>query len=98
MKLRTDRGFISVRGLARLKTLLALVSSLFNCCLIASTQLEPIDDPYEEPTNADIVVDITTQTIPEIVHSTSSRILVIRYDLTELYLGIVLLLETNGLL
>ncbi|KAG8740808.1 Sulfate adenylyltransferase [Ceratobasidium sp. 414] len=28
-----------------------------------------IDDPYEEPTDADIVVDVTTQTIPEIVHS-----------------------------
>ncbi|CUA66887.1 sulfate adenylyltransferase [Rhizoctonia solani] len=28
-----------------------------------------VDDPYEEPTDADIVVDTTTQTIPEIVHS-----------------------------
>lgn len=29
-----------------------------------------IDDPYEAPTDADITVDITTQTVPEIVHST----------------------------
>ncbi|QRW21439.1 sulfate adenylyltransferase [Rhizoctonia solani] len=28
-----------------------------------------VDDPYEEPTDADITVDTTTQTIPEIVHS-----------------------------
>lgn len=28
-----------------------------------------VDDPYEAPTDADITVDITTQTIPEIVHS-----------------------------
>ncbi|KAG9103892.1 Sulfate adenylyltransferase [Ceratobasidium sp. 392] len=28
-----------------------------------------VDDPYEAPTDADIVVDTTTQTIPEIVHS-----------------------------
>ncbi|QRV79538.1 sulfate adenylyltransferase [Ceratobasidium sp. AG-Ba] len=30
---------------------------------------EATDDPYEAPTDADIVVDTTTQTIPEIVHS-----------------------------
>ncbi|CAE6431056.1 unnamed protein product [Rhizoctonia solani] len=28
-----------------------------------------VDDPYEEPTDADITVDTTSQTIPEIVHS-----------------------------
>ncbi|KAG8767793.1 Sulfate adenylyltransferase [Ceratobasidium sp. 428] len=28
-----------------------------------------VDDPYEEPTDADIVVDTTAQTVPEIVHS-----------------------------
>lgn len=40
----------------------------------------PIDDVYEDPTDAELAVDITKQTIPEIVH------------------GIMLLLETNGLL
>ena len=28
-----------------------------------------VDDVYEAPTKADIVVDVTKQTVPEIVHS-----------------------------
>lgn len=28
-----------------------------------------VDDPYETPERADITVDITTQSVPEIVHS-----------------------------
>lgn len=33
-----------------------------------------VDDVYEAPTNADIVVDITRQTVPEIVHSASDEL------------------------
>lgn len=28
-----------------------------------------IDDPYEAPTDADIAVDVSKQSVPEIVHS-----------------------------
>jgi sulfate adenylyltransferase len=35
-----------------------------------------LDDPYEEPADAEIVVDTTTQTIPEIVHSEYAYLLI----------------------
>lgn len=31
-----------------------------------------VDDPYETPTHADITVDLTKQSVPEIVHSKCS--------------------------
>lgn len=34
---------------------------------------EGLDDPYEVPTDANLVVDVSTQTVPEIVHSMSNK-------------------------
>jgi hypothetical protein len=34
-----------------------------------------VDDPYEEPTDAELVVDTTRQTVPEIVHCECSLII-----------------------
>jgi sulfate adenylyltransferase len=58
-----------------------------------------VDDVYEAPTDADLVVDVTQQTIPEIVHSTCFPYSAyIPSYLISLFTGIVLLLETQALL
>lgn len=58
-----------------------------------------VDTEYEAPKKADLVVDVTTQNIPAIVHSTCSLLTSFDKPLTPPFsLGIVLLLETNALL
>jgi sulfate adenylyltransferase len=56
-----------------------------------------VDEGFERPNNADLVVDITRQSIPEIVHSTWSLAPSTRAHILP-FIGIVLLLETTGLL
>jgi sulfate adenylyltransferase len=56
-----------------------------------------VDEGFERPNNADLVVDITRQSIPEIVHSTWSLAPSTRTHILP-FIGIVLLLETTGLL
>lgn len=57
-----------------------------------------VDDSYEAPKKADLTVDVTTQSIPEIVHSAycSVTFRVTKFD--AFTTGIVLLLETQSLL
>ena len=58
-----------------------------------------LDAPYETPTDADIVVDVSKQTVPEIVHSMFYKSFMISlWDWPPLREGIVLLIETNGLI
>ena len=57
-----------------------------------------VDDVYEEPTDADLVVDLTKQSIPEIVHCKHSSCMLWSIILIVFNLAIVLLLESNGLL
>lgn len=57
-----------------------------------------VDEGFESPKNADLVVDITRQSIPEIVHSTWSLVPSTKTQFLKLFIGIVLLLETTGLL
>ena len=55
-----------------------------------------VDETYETPERVDLTVDVTKQTIPEIVHSrlfSSTRII----TSAKRQAGIILLLETNGL-
>jgi hypothetical protein len=66
---RRGRVFIRGLGLGRLRGLLGLVRDCWYCQRWY-TNFGHVDDPYEAPTNADIVVDISQQTVPEIVHST----------------------------
>lgn len=56
------------------------------------------DDPYEEPTDAELVVDITRQTIPEIVHCKYSLMSAIRLLNCICIPAIMLMLEAAGLL
>jgi adenylylsulfate kinase-like enzyme len=56
-----------------------------------------LDDPYETPSDADIVVDVSKQTVPEIVHSTSNQLFRMFCE-TDCFEGIVLLIETHGLI
>lgn len=59
-----------------------------------------VDDVYEAPSRADLTVDLTKQSVPEIVHS-QSRSFYASERLLITYLsdsGIVLLLETSSLL
>jgi sulfate adenylyltransferase len=65
------------------------------------TNFTGVDDGYEVPGKADLTVDVTQQTIPEIVHSEWQTLhLGLRAGLTDdcLRSGIVLLLETQSLL
>ena len=60
-----------------------------------------IDEPYESPESADLTVDVTQQSISEIVHSESHckasvDVTILTSDSSSL--GIILLLETNSLL
>jgi sulfate adenylyltransferase len=55
-----------------------------------------IDDTYETPERADLTVDVTKQSIPEVVHSRLFSICV--ETSTKHKTGIILLLETNALL
>ena len=57
-----------------------------------------VDEVYEAPERVDLTVDVTTQNIPEIVHSEYHRFLINVCPLTCPILGIVLLLETNSLI
>lgn len=56
-----------------------------------------IDEPYETPDRSDLTVDVTKQSIPEIVHS---KLFPSNYVETKAKhkTGIILLLETNALL
>jgi sulfate adenylyltransferase len=56
-----------------------------------------VDDVYEPPTRPNLKVDVTQQSVPEIVHSKSCYAICFGGPLT-LCPGIVLLLESNGLL
>jgi len=55
-----------------------------------------VDTEYEVPKKADLVVDVTTQTIPAIVHSEYNSSL--HVEMLTMFLGIILLLETTSLL
>jgi adenylylsulfate kinase-like enzyme len=60
-----------------------------------------VDDVYEIPRKPDLTVDVSTQTVPEIVHGESCCFLsqwecIVR--IYDHYSGIMLLLETNSLL
>jgi sulfate adenylyltransferase len=55
-----------------------------------------VDEDFEVPKDADLTVDVTRHSIPEIVHGTSISGLFSREFST--FIGIVLLLETSGLL
>lgn len=66
-----------------------------------------VDDPYEVPAGPDMTVDVTTQSIPEIVHSeywcfhsyfSFHRDWAFVNSNVLAYAGIILLLETNSLL
>ena len=62
-----------------------------------------ISDPYEKPERPDLVVDVTKQGVPEIVHSKYNSQPASFGSVTcsmalPLYLGIILLLEANSLL
>jgi sulfate adenylyltransferase len=59
-----------------------------------------VDDVYEVPERSDLTVDVTTQSVPEIVHSEfpSFFLLQCKSQILTGVAGIVLLLETNGLL
>ena len=57
-----------------------------------------VDQVYETPENADLVVDITKQSIPEIVHSEFKFHFNNDQQDAKPMIGIVLLLETNSLL
>lgn len=56
-----------------------------------------VDEAFEPPKDANLVVDITRQTIPEIVHSTWSLTSPLKTPFLP-FIGIVLLIETSGLL
>lgn len=56
-----------------------------------------VDVVYEAPERPDLTVDVTTQSIPEIVHS-KSRQCTLSILMADKALGIVLVLETNSLL
>ena len=56
-----------------------------------------VDDAYERPERPSLTVDVTKQSVPEIVHSKPCYVICFGGRLT-LRTGIVLLLETNGLL
>lgn len=55
-----------------------------------------VDDVYETPERADLTVDVTKQSVPEIVHSELFCHMMEDWLLTRTA-GIVLLLETNAL-
>jgi sulfate adenylyltransferase len=57
-----------------------------------------VDDEYEVPERPDLSVDVTRQSIPEIVHSEFHDFLRRKFMLTRQLSDIVLLLETSGLI
>jgi sulfate adenylyltransferase len=57
-----------------------------------------VDDVYEVPRKPDLTVDVSTQTVPEIVHSEPYFALFPAHNEDDHYSGIMLLLETNSLL
>jgi len=57
------------------------------------------DDPYEEPKDAELVVDTTKQTVPEIVHCEQFYFFITYRSFSQLHIAaIVLMLEAAGLL
>ncbi len=56
-----------------------------------------VDEEFDPPKDANLVVDFTRQSIPEIVHSTWSQASSTKTHFLP-FIGIVLLLETTGLL
>ena len=57
-----------------------------------------IDEVYDAPERADLTVDASTQSIPEIVHSESHLLWFTSYTVADYCPGIILLLETGNLL
>lgn len=61
------------------------------------TGVAGVDETYEAPERADLVVDLTQQSVPEIVTSEYSCRPYCEYRADHVLTGIVLLLETNAL-
>lgn len=60
-------------GKARSMVSRASVSDVGTVIEVRGMTCEGVDDPYEVPTDADLVVDVSQQTVPEIVHSMSNK-------------------------
>ena len=59
--------------------------------------LAGVDEDFEVPKDANLTVDLTQHSIPQVVHSAFSLLFLARTS-RSLSLGVVLLLETSGLL